>query len=101
MTKLEPNRVIAWKSEPDTAAGNAGIVRFDPVEKGGTRVTVRLSYNPPAGAIGHAIATLFNRNPKQAMDEDLVRLKSLVEMGKTRSDGEQVRREEVGSPTAE
>jgi uncharacterized membrane protein len=94
ITKFEPNRTIAWRSEPGSLVGNAGIVRFDPNPDGGTRITVRMSYNPPAGALGHAVATLFNRNPKQQMDEDLVRLKSLLETGKTTADGEQVRREE-------
>jgi uncharacterized membrane protein len=95
ITKLEPDHVIAWKSDQDSAVGNAGIVRFDPTSEGGTRVTVRMSYNPPAGAIGHAVATLFDSNPKQAMDEDLARLKSLLETGKTRADGQRVDRDEL------
>jgi uncharacterized membrane protein len=97
ITKFEPNTAIAWRSEPDSLVGNAGIVRFDPTPDGGTRITIRMSYNPPAGALGHALATLFNRNPKQQMDEDLVRLKSLIETGKTSADGEQIRREELMS----
>jgi hypothetical protein len=54
-----------------------------------------MSYNPPAGAIGHAIATLFGADPKRAMDEDMLRLKSLLEEGKTRADGEPVRLEDA------
>jgi uncharacterized membrane protein len=58
---------------------------------------VQLSYNPPAGALGHAVASLFGADPKRAMDEDMVRLKSLLEEGKTRADGEAVNIEELGS----
>jgi hypothetical protein len=54
-----------------------------------------MSYNPVAGALGHAIATLFRVDPKRTLDEDLVRLKSLLEEGKTRAHHEPVAREEV------
>jgi uncharacterized membrane protein len=54
-----------------------------------------MSYNPPGGAIGHAVAALFGADPKRAMDEDFVRLKSLLEIGKTRLPGGRVRREEI------
>ena len=43
---------------------------------------MRLSYNPPAGAVGHAIAKAFGADPKSEMDEDLLRMKSLLETGK-------------------
>jgi uncharacterized membrane protein len=49
-----------------------------------------MSYNPPAGALGHAVATLFGSDPKSAMNEDLVRLKSLLETGKTTAKGKEV-----------
>jgi uncharacterized membrane protein len=94
VTQDIPNRVLAWRSEPGSIVGNAGIIRFDR-ERDGTRVNVRMSYNPPGGAIGHAVAALFGAHPKRAMDEDFVRLKSLLEIGKTRLPGGRVRREEI------
>ena len=39
---------------------------------------------PPAGALGHTVASLFGVDPKRAMDEDMVRLKYLLEEGKRR-----------------
>jgi uncharacterized membrane protein/osmotically-inducible protein OsmY len=81
ITEMIPNKLLAWKSEPGGFIEHAGIVRFD-AEKGYTRVHIRLSYNPPAGAIGHLIATLMGSNPKQEMDEDLVRMKTFLETGK-------------------
>ncbi len=87
ITKLVPNQVLAWKSLPGAAVQNAGIIRFEPNQMGGTQVNIKLSYNPPAGAIGHVVAGLFGSNPKQEMDEDLKRLKDLIEQGKTQTNG--------------
>jgi hypothetical protein len=42
-----------------------------------------MTYTPPLGAAGHAVAWLLGADPRQAMHEDLVRLKSLLENGKT------------------
>ncbi len=95
ITQFEPNQVIAWKSVPGSVVGSAGIVRFQPNEQGGTRVDIRMSYNPPAGALGHAVASFFSSDPRHAMNDDLVRLKSLVEHGKTTAHGETVRREQM------
>lgn len=93
-TQRDPNRCIAWKTVEGATIAHAGIVRFDP-DGGGTRVDLRMSYNPPGGALGHAVAALFGSDPKRAMDEDLVRLKSLLEDGRTRAHGDEVRRSEL------
>ncbi len=78
LTEYIPDGVLAWKSEPNAAVQHAGIIRFEPHPDGTTRVHVRLSYNPPAGVTGHAIATLFGANPKQCMDADLMRMKVFI-----------------------
>jgi hypothetical protein len=59
-----------------------------------------MTYKPPAGAIGHAVAALFGSDPKTALDEDMVRVKSLLEEGATSAQGREVTREEV-IPAAE
>jgi uncharacterized membrane protein len=94
ITQWIENRVIGWRSVPGSTVGSAGVVRFQPNEQGGTRVDVRMTYNPPAGALGHAVASLLGADPKHAMDEDLVRFKSLIEEGKTSANGQDVRRSE-------
>jgi uncharacterized membrane protein len=96
-TAFVPNEVIAWKSIGGSPVRNAGVVRFQANPDGGTRVDIRLTYSPPAGALGHAVAWLLGADAKQLMDEDLVRLKSLLELGATRAHGEKVTREEVES----
>jgi uncharacterized membrane protein len=83
VTEFVPNELLAWKSVEGSMIEQSGTMRFDRNPDGTTRLDVRLSYNPPAGAIGHAFATLLGANPKREMDEDFVRLKSLIESGKT------------------
>jgi uncharacterized membrane protein len=83
ITEWRPREAIAWRSVEGSAVGNAGMVRFRPGRKGVTEIDIRLSYNPPAGVIGLSIASLLGRNPKQALEDDLLRLKSLLEEGKT------------------
>lgn len=95
VTRHVPNKELAWRSEEGAIVGNAGIVHFTPDAKGGTQVNVRLTYNPPAGAIGHAVASFFGSDPKSLMDDDLMRFKSLIEVGKTTAGDETVTREEL------
>jgi uncharacterized membrane protein len=98
ITQLQPNRVVAWRTLPGVEVEHAGIVQFEPNLDGGTRMQVRLSYNPPAGALGHVIAALFGKDPKRAMDDDLLRFKSLLESGKATGRSEQVAKEDLGAP---
>ena len=72
--------VLAWRSEPGAAVQHAGVVQFEAVD-GGTQVSVQMSYNPPAGMVGHAVASLWSRDPKDDLDADLMRMKSFIETG--------------------
>jgi uncharacterized membrane protein len=100
ITEWVPRQFLAWKSVNGSAVQMAGMVRFRPIAEDQTEIDVRLTYNPPAGAVGHAVAFLTGSDPKRAMDEDMVRLKSLLEEGKTRADGHPVRLEEVTAQTS-
>lgn len=79
VTRREPNRCLAWETVPGSAVDHGGEVVFQPNADGTTTAHVRFSYNPPAGAVGHAVAWLFGADPKREMDEDLARMKRLVE----------------------
>ncbi len=73
-----PNEVIAWRSESGSMLENAGVIRF--VTSGsGTRVDLRLCYHPPAGGAGQAVAELLGSDPRAKLNEDLGRMKSLLE----------------------
>jgi uncharacterized membrane protein len=80
-TRREPRRAIAWHSLPGGTVDTEGEVRFEEAPGGTTRVHVRLRYRPPAGALGHAVAALFLADPKREMDEDLLRMKTMLERG--------------------
>lgn len=86
VTQDIPNHLIAWETLPDSQVQHSGFVRFDENWDGSTRLSVQMNYVPPVGALGHAVAQLFGVDPRQAMHEDLVRLKSLLEEGRTSSD---------------
>lgn len=74
-----PHR-LAWRSEAGAEIPQSGSIQFEP-HRGGTRVTVHMSYTPPAGAIGHGLATLLGSDPKSQMDDDLARMKAFIERG--------------------
>lgn len=81
ITDLEANKLLAWKSLPGAAVEQEGLTRFSSSPDGGTRIDVKMTYNPPAGVLGHATAELFGVDPKQEMDDDLMRMKSFIETG--------------------
>jgi uncharacterized membrane protein len=78
LTQQAPNEVIAWRSEPGSMLQNAGIIRFVS-EQGKTRVDLRFCYHPPAGGAGQAVAELLGSDPRAKLNEDLGRMKSLLE----------------------
>lgn len=94
ITEKIPHKLLAWSSLPGAMVANAGVVQLD-AENGGTRLHIRLAYVPPGGAIGHVIAAIFGADPKRALDDDMVRLKSLLEHGKTHAHHHAVTLEEV------
>ena len=77
-----PNELIAWQSLPGAEVQNAGSVRFENAPGNrGTIVKVALEYQPVGGALGAKIAKLFGEAPEQQIDEDLRRLKAILEAG--------------------
>jgi uncharacterized membrane protein len=74
------NEFIAWRSLQNAELNNAGSVHFTPSLDGrGTTVKVILSYEPPGGKLGHAIAKFLGHEPERQIREDLWRLKDLME----------------------
>lgn len=95
VTKLIPDKLLEWTSLPDARIVSRGSIRFDPGPGDSTRITVRMAYAPPAGMIGHTVASILGADPKHEMDDDFVRLKSLLETGKTRVKGTNVTLPEI------
>jgi uncharacterized membrane protein len=76
-----PDRMIAWASLPGADVPNSGSVTFEraPGDRG-TILRVELTYQPPGGFLGHAMAKIFGEAPDQQMRSDLRRLKRVVEV---------------------
>lgn len=75
----EEDRFIAWQSLPGATVSNAGSVWFEPTSGAGTRVKVAFEFDPPAGAVGVAVAELFENSPEADLAEDLERFKGFAE----------------------
>jgi uncharacterized membrane protein len=75
---FRPNEVIAWRTTGDAAVTHSGVIRLRQAGTG-TRLDIQMTYNPPAGALGHGVAKLFGVDPKHELDADLLRLKMFLE----------------------
>jgi uncharacterized membrane protein len=93
LTNYVPNELLGWKTMPESAVQHAGIVRFSRNPDGTTRVDIRMSYNPAAGALGHAVASLFGADAKSQIEQDLLRIKTMIETGRPPHDA--ARRDET------
>ena len=79
-----PGELIAWRSEPGALVHHAGAVRFQPAPGGrGTEVRLDIEYQPPGAPLGRAVARLFGSATEYLVEEDLRRLKQLLEAGET------------------
>ena len=77
------DELIAWRTLPGAEVSSAGSVHFTPVGEGATEVRVVLSYDPPAGRLGAAVAKLLGEEPAEQVSEDLRRLKQVMDAGET------------------
>jgi uncharacterized membrane protein len=86
ITEDNKGRRIAWRSLPGSHPGsqiqNSGSVEFreGPGQRG-TLVVLRMTYAPPAGRMGKALAYLLGKDPAFTLREDLRRFKALIETG--------------------
>ncbi len=82
ITEDQPGRLIAWESEEGADVRNSGRIEFIDAAPGrGTMVRATISYDPPAGALGRAVAKVLQREPNVQARRDLRRFKQLMETG--------------------
>jgi uncharacterized membrane protein len=75
-----PNELIGWRSVDGSRVDNAGSVHFDAAANGrGTDLKVVLRYDPPGGVAGATVSKLLGEDPAKNVEEDLERLKTLLE----------------------
>lgn len=94
ITRIVDQQLIEWHSLPGSMMEIGGAVHFEREGKG-SRVNIMISYYPPGGLLGLWMARLLGYDLKRVMDEDLIRLKSLLEHGKTSVHGRHVTREQL------
>jgi uncharacterized membrane protein len=83
-----PGEVIAWRSLPGSDVDTAGSVHFREVSPThGTEVRVVLKYDPPAGKVGTAFATLVGHSPAAQIRADLRRFQQMIETGEVATSG--------------
>ncbi len=71
---------IAWATvdDADPDVKNAGAVRFDDKGDGRTGVEISLEYDPPAGKLGEAVASLF-ADPQKKVERAAMEFKTVIE----------------------
>jgi uncharacterized membrane protein len=79
MTALIPRQLVSWKSLPRSLITNAGAIRIRPIDTDLTLVDIELTFAPPAGALGYAVAKFLGFDPKDKIDEDLSVMRGLIE----------------------
>jgi uncharacterized membrane protein len=78
----QPNKLIAWRTLPDSDFSHHGIVSFEPEPAGtGTTIHVDLYYRAPGGTFGIGLARILGEDPGSHLMQTLRRLKQLVETG--------------------
>ena len=79
-----PGELLVWRSLPGADVRHHGAVRFQEGPAGrGTEVRVGIEFVPPGGIAGRVVARLVRRLPEHQVEEDLRRLKQMLEAGET------------------
>lgn len=81
VTDARENELVSWRSLENSDVPNEGSVRFSRSGDSGTVIDVALTYHPPAGKAGAAVAKFFGKEPGQEIRRDLERFKQRVESG--------------------
>lgn len=82
LTRYRLNEELGWRSVPGSVLQHAGFVTFRDNRNGSTQVNVIMAYNAGGGAVAHVLADILGADPKTRMDQDLVRMKSMLEAAK-------------------
>lgn len=82
ITEDHADRRIAWTSTRHSDIDHEGWIEFrDNAFGRGTEVRLFISYDPPSGVIGKAIAKVMQREPRLQARRELRRFKQLMETG--------------------
>ena len=92
MMEDTPGQQISWHSVGSADVPNKGTVEFKEAPGNrGTEMKVTVDYYPPCGAAGRAAAKLAHGINAQQLEEDLKRLKQILEVGEETTAGRTAR----------
>lgn len=74
----EDGRELSWRSLPGSMIETAGKINFADTLNA-TQVFIMITYRPPAGYIGSAIAKFLNPSLQRLIEDDIVKFKNYVE----------------------
>jgi uncharacterized membrane protein len=80
IVKDEKDKVLSWKSLPNSTIENSGRVIFIPKGKA-TLLDITISYRAPLGVAGESAAKLLNSYFEKIVKDDILNLKSYLESG--------------------
>lgn len=84
ITEDQPGRRISWHSVENSDIPNEGEVEFNQAPAGrGTELKVKIQYYPPGGTAGKVAAKVLHGLNAQQIEEDMKRLKQILETGET------------------
>jgi uncharacterized membrane protein/osmotically-inducible protein OsmY len=86
LTRRLWNHLVAWKSGSHSQIKYEKSARFTPLAPEKTQIDFLLSYNPPAGIVGHSAAWLAGLDPKKLLDDILKQAKLYLETGQLPGD---------------
>ena len=79
-----PGELFAWRSLPGEAVHHAGAFRFRLAPGGrGTEVRLDVEYQPPGAPLARAVARWLGSAAEHVVEDDLRRLKQILEAGET------------------
>lgn len=79
VTKYLPNSVIAWQSVPGSTVRSSGIVRFSPLADGGTRLDIRLEYQPLHASLADAVRAFLAPRASRRIEAQLAHSATYLE----------------------
>jgi uncharacterized membrane protein len=82
VTSEREGRSLSWRSLPGSDIDMEGSVEFSPATGNrGTTVRVRMRYSAPNTPVGATFAKLLGKDPGFLMQQDMRRMKALIETG--------------------
>ena len=79
-----PGRLLVWRSQPGSLVHHAGALRLQPAPGDrGTEVRLEIEFETPGAPLARAVARRLGFAEEYAVDEDLRRLKQILEAGET------------------